>query len=87
MKINFAEIKFRSNLFEDEKPIKDFHKILANTLWQSRDAKAGKVALRLFESPEIEISDDEKPYIKAGIANFAQWVKTPILEALGESVE
>ena len=84
MKINFAEIKFRPSLFEPEAPSNDIHKQVANAIWQQKDIAAGKFALKLFDNPEIEINDAEKGYIKEAVANFFQWAKAPILEALGE---
>ena len=87
MKINFAKIKFRPSLFEKEVEIKDFHKQLANSIWQNKEIAAGKFALRLFDTPDIEINEQEKGYIKEALGNFLQWVRTPVLEALGEKVE
>lgn len=87
MKINFATLKFRPSLLAPETEIKDFHKQLANALWQNKDIAVGKFALKLFDNPEIEIDDKEKGYIKDALGQFLQWVKTPVLEALGEKVE
>ena len=84
MKINFSEIKFRPSLFDEPVTIKDFHKQLANAIWQNKDIAAGKFALSLFDNPDIEINEQEKGYIKEALGNFLQWAKSPILEALGE---
>lgn len=86
-KINFAEIKFRPNLFAEPAPIEDIHKQIANALWQNKDIAAGKLALRLFDKPEIELNDAEVNYIKSALDNFFQWVKAPILETLGEKTD
>lgn len=86
-KINFSEIKFRPNLFAEPAPIEDIHKQIANALWQNKDIAAGKLALKLFDHPDIELSDADVNYIKGALDNFFQWVKTPILEALGEKAE
>lgn len=87
MKINFSEIMFRSSLFSEPAPIQDIHKQIANVIWQNKDIAAGRFALRLFDNPELEVSDEEKGYIKAALADFFQWVRVPILEALGENAE
>lgn len=84
MKINFATLKFRPSLLQPETEIKDFHKQLANILWQNKDIAVGKFALRLFDNPEIEINEQEKGYIKDAIGNMFQWAKTPVLAALGD---
>jgi len=84
MKINFAELKFRPSLFEEAIEIKDFHKQLANAIWQSQEVAEGSFALDLFKSPEIEINDEQKEFIKKALNNFLQWAKRPVLEALGE---
>ena len=86
-KINFSEIKFRPNLFAEPAPIDDINKQLANALWQNKDIAAGRLALKLFDNPEIEVNDQEKGYIKEALGNFYQWVKQPVLEALGEKAE
>lgn len=87
MKINFSKLKFRPSLFEPETEIKDFHKQLANALWQNKDIAVGKFALKLFDNPEIEVNDAEKGYIKEALGNFLQWARIPVLEALGEKAE
>lgn len=87
MKINFAKLKFRPSLFEPETEIKDFHKQLANALWQNKDIAVGKFALKLFDNPDIEVSDAEKGYIREALGNFLQWARIPVLEALGEKAE
>ena len=84
MKINFSKLKFRPSLFEPETEIKDFHKQLANALWQNKDIAVGKFALKLFDNPEIEINDAEKGYIKEALEQFLQWVRVPVLEALSD---
>lgn len=84
MKINFSELKFRPSLFEEAIEIKDFHKQLANAIWQNKDIKAGKFALALFDNPDIEVDDEQKGYIKEALGNFLQWARIPVLEALGE---
>lgn len=86
-KINFAEIKFRPSLFEPETTINDFHEQLANILWQHKDIAAGKLALRLFDNPEIELNETEVNYIKSALDNFFQWVQTAVLEALSEKAD
>lgn len=82
MKINFAELKFRPSLFDAPAPIADINKQLANALWQSDEIEAGRLALRLFDNPEIEISEAEAEHIKGALQGFKQWVKEPILTAL-----
>lgn len=82
MKIDFSSIKFRPSLFEEEKTISDFHRQLANAIWQQKDVAAGRLALRLFDNPEIEIDETEKGFITEALESFVQWVKSPVLEKL-----
>lgn len=88
MKINFAELKFKPSLFEPEVTIKDFHKQLANAIWQNKEIAAGDFALRIFNLPEnnltIEFGEQEKGFIKDALGGFLQWAQKPVLEAIGE---
>lgn len=72
MKINFSNLKFRPSLLQPETEIKDFHKQLANAIWQNKDIAAGKFALKLFDNPEIEVDEQEKGYIKEALEQFLQ---------------
>lgn len=87
MKINFAKIKFRPLLTTEAMEIGDFHKQLANALWQSRDIAVGRFALKLFDNPEIEVNEQEKGYIISALDTFYQWAKVAVLEALGEKID
>lgn len=82
MKINFAAIKFRPSLLDEPVTIKDFHKQLANAIWQSKDIAAGKFALKLFDNPDIEANEQEVGFIREAVEGFTQWAKSPILEIL-----
>ena len=88
MKINFAELKFRPSLFDEPVTIKDFHKQLANAIWQNKEIAAGDFALRIFNLPDnnltIEFGEQEKGYIKDALGGFLQWAQKPVLEAIGE---
>lgn len=86
-KINFSEIKFRPNLFAEPAPIEDFHKQLAEVIYQNSDVASGRLALKLFDNPEIEVNEQELDLIKKALMNFRQWVKVAVFEALGEKVE
>lgn len=87
MKINFNKIYFRPSLFKPAAPFPGIHQQIANAIWQSRDVAAGKLAFKLFDEPEIEISDSDISYIKAALNVLPQWVRTPVLEAIKGSGE
>jgi len=84
MKLELSKILFRPSLFEEAKPLNDFNKQLANAVWQQKDVAAGKLALKLFDSPDLDINEEEKGYIKEALEGFVQWVKSPVLEAIGD---
>ena len=80
MKINFAAIKFRPSLSSEPVVTEDIHKQIADVIWQRKEVAAGKFALRLFDSPEVEVDETEKGYIREAVGEFRQWVAAPILE-------
>ena len=86
-KINFSEIRFRASLFAESVPIEDFHKQLAEVIYQNNDVASGRLALKLFDNPEIEVNEQELGLIKEALKNFRQWVKVAVFEALGEKAE
>lgn len=83
--IDLSAIEFRPSLFDKATTIKDFHKQLANAIWQNKEIAAGKFALALFDNPVVELTEDNKKYITEALENFLQWVKAPVLEAMASN--
>lgn len=88
MKINFGKIKFRPTLGDKEDVCLDVIRIIADVLWNSDSVGKGCLGLRIYENmeSEIELSEMECAYIKEEVLKMRQWVRVPILKAIGEDI-
>ena len=87
MKINLTQLKVRPSLLEEEKVL-DVQKIVADLIWREcgkDDIAKASFALRLFNTPgEVEITDAEKQYIEAVLANAKYWMVEAIEKELNK---
>lgn len=87
MKVSF-KVKAQPSLMVEAREI-DFTKEVANAIWQTAKGCAeADFALKLFNSNgEIEVTDEQRGFIRNAVAGFAWWAKKPILEAMGETIQ
>ena len=87
MKINLTQLKVRPSLLEEAKVL-DVQKIVADLIWREcgkDDIAKASFALRLFNTPgEVEITDAEKQYIEAVLANAKYWMVEAIEKELNK---
>ena len=87
MKINLTQLKVRPSLLEEEKVL-DVQKIVADLIWREcgkDDIAKASFALKLFNTPgEVEITDAEKQYIEAVLANAKYWMVEAIEKELNK---
>ena len=87
MKINLTQLKVRPSLLEEEKVL-DVQKIVADLIWREcgkDDIAKASFALRLFNTPgEVEITDAEKQYIEAVLANAKYWMVEAVEKELNK---
>ena len=87
MKINLTQLKVRPSLLEEAKVL-DVQKLVADLIWREcgkDDIAKASFALRLFNTPgEVEITDAEKQYIEAVLANAKYWMVEAIEKELNK---
>lgn len=88
MKVNFKNITYYPTLDGKEPKTEDLSGIIAEAIYQNAANFAEhKLAHRIAESEDLELTPQEVSAVKRAISGFRFFVQKPILERLGEKFD